>query len=54
MLPPLLLDIKKDDLILDMCASPGSKTMQMIEMLFANNEANECIKGGVVANDADE
>lgn len=26
MIPPLFLDIQKDDLVLDMCAAPGSKT----------------------------
>lgn len=30
MIPPLLLDIKKDDRCLDMCAAPGSKTAQML------------------------
>lgn len=33
MLPPLLLEIKSDDLVLDMCASPGSKTSQIVEFL---------------------
>jgi 16S rRNA C967 or C1407 C5-methylase (RsmB/RsmF family) len=32
MIPVLLLDIKKGDKILDMCAAPGSKTTQILEM----------------------
>jgi 16S rRNA C967 or C1407 C5-methylase (RsmB/RsmF family) len=34
MLPPLYLDIKSTDMILDMCAAPGSKTSEMLEMLY--------------------
>ncbi len=33
MVPPLVLDPKKDDVILDMCAAPGSKTTQMAQMM---------------------
>jgi multisite-specific tRNA:(cytosine-C5)-methyltransferase len=61
MLPPLFLDLKSSDLVLDMCAAPGSKTSQILEMLsidFENNRAKNHIpeginevKGGVVAND---
>jgi 16S rRNA C967 or C1407 C5-methylase (RsmB/RsmF family) len=46
MLPPLCLNIQSNDLVLDMCAAPGSKTGQMLEMIGLN-------KGGVVANDVD-
>lgn len=34
MLPPLLCDIKADHSVLDMCAAPGSKTAQVIEMIM--------------------
>lgn len=53
MLPPLLLDIHKDDFILDMCAAPGSKTTQMLEIL--NNSASHAAQshGGIVANDVE-
>ncbi len=33
MIPPLLLDVKAHHLVLDMCAAPGSKTFQLLEML---------------------
>lgn len=33
MIPPLLLDIQSTDLCLDVCASPGSKTAQMLVAL---------------------
>lgn len=59
MLPPLFLDLKSTDLVLDMCAAPGSKTSQILEMqsILHSNEANKDsstineVKGGVVAND---
>jgi len=30
MLPPLYLDIHSSDIVLDMCAAPGSKTSQLL------------------------
>jgi 16S rRNA C967 or C1407 C5-methylase (RsmB/RsmF family) len=33
MIPPLLLDVQPHHAVLDMCASPGSKTFQILEML---------------------
>ena len=33
MIPPHLLDVQPDDLVLDLCAAPGSKTCQMLEKL---------------------
>ena len=33
MLPPVLLDVDSDHAILDMCAAPGSKTAQLLELL---------------------
>lgn len=55
MLPPLFLDIKDTDYVLDMCAAPGSKTSQMIEAQLVSNTDQPIvnIKGGVIANDAD-
>lgn len=45
MLPPLFLDVHPGHTVMDMCAAPGSKTQQIIEMLRH--------QGLVVANDAD-
>ncbi|KAH0800936.1 NOL1/NOP2/sun family protein [Histomonas meleagridis] len=42
MIPPHFLDVGPDDSVLDMCAAPGSKTGQILEML--NN-------GFIIAND---
>ena len=44
MLPVCLLDVQPSSVVLDMCASPGSKTTQVIERLGTG--------GVVVANDA--
>ncbi|MBT3323534.1 NOL1/NOP2/sun family putative RNA methylase [archaeon] len=44
MIPPVVLQPKEGDMVLDMCASPGSKTSQMAAMM--NN------KGMIVANDS--
>lgn len=43
MIPPIVLDPKPGDIVLDMCASPGSKTSQMAAMM--KNE------GIIIAND---
>jgi len=43
MIPPVVLDPQPGDVVLDMCASPGSKSTQMAAMM--NN------KGVLVAND---
>jgi 16S rRNA C967 or C1407 C5-methylase (RsmB/RsmF family) len=37
MIPPLLLDVKPNHWVLDMCAAPGSKTAQIIEAIHAND-----------------
>ncbi|KAF2840125.1 S-adenosyl-L-methionine-dependent methyltransferase [Patellaria atrata CBS 101060] len=39
MIPPLLLDVKPGMKVLDMCAAPGSKTSQLIEMVHGGEEA---------------
>lgn len=55
MLPPLFLDVQENDIVLDICAAPGSKTSQMIEHQLSHYKSKNLIKmkGGVVANDAD-
>jgi multisite-specific tRNA:(cytosine-C5)-methyltransferase len=40
MVPPLLLDVQPEHMVLDMCASPGSKTSQMLEALHAGAAAD--------------
>jgi 16S rRNA C967 or C1407 C5-methylase (RsmB/RsmF family) len=59
MIPALLLDIKSDHTVLDVCAAPGSKTEQLITLMQRNGHSNGSIdknnicRGMVVANDAD-
>jgi tRNA (cytosine34-C5)-methyltransferase len=50
MIPPLLLDVQPHHKILDMCASPGSKTAQLIEFLHSD-PSNPVPEGFVIAND---
>jgi 16S rRNA C967 or C1407 C5-methylase (RsmB/RsmF family) len=38
MIPPLLLDVRPGMVVLDMCAAPGSKSSQLLEMLHAGEE----------------
>jgi tRNA (cytosine34-C5)-methyltransferase len=45
MIPPLVLDVQPGDVVLDLCAAPGSKTSQMLENIVAGGG------GCVVAND---
>ncbi|KAL4422857.1 hypothetical protein ABPG75_009054 [Micractinium tetrahymenae] len=50
MVPPLFMDVQPHHRVLDMCAAPGSKTFQLLEMLHAGPAP---ATGLVVANDAD-
>ncbi|KAL2080073.1 hypothetical protein ACEWY4_023866 [Coilia grayii] len=52
MIPPLLLKIEPHHKILDMCAAPGSKTSQLIEMLHSDMDVS-FPEGFVIANDSD-
>ncbi|KAK4900443.1 hypothetical protein LTR28_001420, partial [Elasticomyces elasticus] len=38
MIPPLLLDVRPSDTVLDLCAAPGSKSAQIIEAIHAGEE----------------
>nr|XP_973505.1 PREDICTED: tRNA (cytosine(34)-C(5))-methyltransferase [Tribolium castaneum] len=51
MIPPLLLDVQPHHKVLDMCAAPGSKTAQLLEMLHSNDDPIP--SGYVIANDVD-
>lgn len=53
MIPPLVLDVQPHHKVLDMCAAPGSKTAQIIEMLHTNSNSFSTGSGVVVANDVD-
>ena len=52
MIPPLFLEVKPKHRVIDMCAAPGSKTSQLLEMLHGATNAGETPRGVVVANDA--
>lgn len=68
MIPPVVLDVKPGMSVLDMCAAPGSKTCQLVEVVGGMNDCNGGStgtsdnggevkhrepKGYVVANDAE-
>lgn len=54
MIPVLLLDIRSHHAVLDMCASPGSKTSQIIDALHADTPNDECPTGFCIANDVNK
>ncbi|KAI8633391.1 S-adenosyl-L-methionine-dependent methyltransferase [Xylariaceae sp. FL1651] len=39
MIPPLLMDLKPGMTVLDLCAAPGSKSAQLLEMIHSGEEA---------------
>ncbi|RKF74493.1 Multisite-specific tRNA:-methyltransferase trm4a [Golovinomyces cichoracearum] len=39
MIPPLVMDVKPGMTVLDMCAAPGSKAAQLLEMIHVGEEA---------------
>jgi multisite-specific tRNA:(cytosine-C5)-methyltransferase len=39
MIPPLVMDLKPGMVVLDMCAAPGSKAAQLLEMVHVGEEA---------------
>lgn len=62
MIPPLFLNLHPDHLVLDMCAAPGSKTSQIIDLLVRSESLyGSCTAkttpresyGGVIANEID-
>ena len=53
MVPPLALNVSPQHRCLDMCAAPGSKTSQLLEIVNRSLGDDESQQGLVVANDAD-
>ncbi|XP_071692152.1 uncharacterized protein [Rutidosis leptorrhynchoides] len=53
MVPPLFLDVHQNHFVLDMCAAPGSKTFQLLEMIHQESEVGSLPTGMVIANDVD-
>ncbi|EEY66741.1 tRNA (cytosine-5-)-methyltransferase, putative [Phytophthora infestans T30-4] len=55
MLPVLFLDVQRSHRVLDMCASPGSKTTQVIDFLLSTENGDNGEQSGlVIANDLDK
>ncbi|XVF59014.1 hypothetical protein PTKIN_Ptkin07bG0239800 [Pterospermum kingtungense] len=53
MVPPLFLDVRPDQFVLDMCAAPGSKTFQLLEIIHQSAKGGSLPDGMVLANDLD-
>ncbi|KAI1628751.1 S-adenosyl-L-methionine-dependent methyltransferase [Exophiala viscosa] len=53
MIPPLLMDLKPGMTVLDLCAAPGSKSAQLIEMIHAGEEERCRQVAANVANSSD-
>ncbi|XP_021301055.1 tRNA (cytosine(34)-C(5))-methyltransferase-like [Herrania umbratica] len=53
MVPPLFLDVHPDHFVLDMCAAPGSKTFQLLEIIHHSTKEGSLPDGMVLANDLD-
>ncbi|EKX41667.1 hypothetical protein GUITHDRAFT_55503, partial [Guillardia theta CCMP2712] len=51
MIPVAVLDVRREHAILDLCASPGSKTSQAIDMMFSGKSSSLADAGFVVANE---
>ena len=54
MLPPVILDVEPHHMVMDMCAAPGSKTSQLLEIVNLPSKEHDLEPTGcVVANDSD-
>lgn len=52
MIPVLLLNVQSNHRVLDMCASPGSKTIQALDSIYSKVRDNECYPTGfIIANE---
>ena len=55
MIPVNLVDIDESDIILDMCAAPGNKTIQILEIMSEKARTKNTLPSGVIiANEVDE
>lgn len=54
MIPPMLLDIEPEHVVLDVCAAPGSKTSQLMEALHEKCAPGEFPTGAIIANDVNK
>ena len=55
MIPPVVLNVEPYHKVLDMCAAPGSKTSQLLEIVYIPASPGDVEpKGFVVANDVDD
>ena len=48
MLPVNLVDIDESDIVLDMCAAPGNKTIQVLEIMSEKARAKNTLPSGVI------
>eukprot|EP00617_Octactis_speculum_P015501 CAMPEP_0185767780 /NCGR_PEP_ID=MMETSP1174-20130828/45549_1 /TAXON_ID=35687 /ORGANISM="Dictyocha speculum, Strain CCMP1381" /LENGTH=728 /DNA_ID=CAMNT_0028452125 /DNA_START=11 /DNA_END=2197 /DNA_ORIENTATION=- len=53
MLPPIVLQVEPNHKVLDMCAAPGSKTSQILEVIQSSTDSSGEPTGLIVANDSD-
>jgi 16S rRNA C967 or C1407 C5-methylase (RsmB/RsmF family) len=53
MIPPVVLNAEPHHAVLDMCAAPGSKTSQLLEIVGTISDGNPEPGGFIVANDSD-
>lgn len=53
MIPPLMMDIQPHHTVLDLCAAPGSKSAQLIEMIHAGEEERTRKVANDVVNNAE-
>lgn len=54
MIPPLLMGVKPHMAVLDLCAAPGSKAAQLIEMIHAGEETRVRARQSRVADELEE